>query len=310
MILVELCESYTDLVLVVGGGTTTVSKTAELVDLSLNPENNCPQPADPPVQILRAVGAFVNGRATVCGGEDNPNCYYYDFQIGRWLYTFPLDTERWYSASAVIDDNTWWIAGGEDRSTGPLGTSIVYSGSGFFRPGPELPEPAFGACALKLNATHVFYAGGRNESFITAGAQNFKTAYLLEWATGTWTRLPDMPTGAGLHTCSQSGGEVYVLGGFTFTNVPSVSFVFSLETMTWRDGPAIPVDDIIYYGIPTIQHDRDSFTYVGGHLSGGSTSGIFTFDDKSFGWKVNKKSLSEDRGTHVAIPVPRDVANC
>ena len=55
--------------------------------------------------------------------------------------------------------------------------------------GPELPEPMTRHCAVWANATHIFMSGGYD------GSGDVHRAYLLEWDTKTWTRVPEVPVG-------------------------------------------------------------------------------------------------------------------
>ena len=78
-------------------------------------------------------------------------------------------------------------SGGFDRTTSQfLTTSLIYEDQ-VFRPGPDLPHACKDSCTLRLNETHVFFAGGET-GFVTYTAQ----AWIMDWRDGAWTRLPDM----------------------------------------------------------------------------------------------------------------------
>ena len=77
--------------------------------------------------------------------------------------------------------------GGFDRTTSRFLTSSLIYENGAFRPGPTLPHASKDACTLRLNETHVFFAGGETD-FVEYTAQ----AWIMDWRDGSWTRVADM----------------------------------------------------------------------------------------------------------------------
>ena len=68
------------------------------------------------------------------------------------------------------------------------------------RYGPNrMPLEVNGQCAILLNSTHIFMAGGfpRNASLV----------FVMEISTGDWTRLPAMKTFHMAHACGLYQGK-------------------------------------------------------------------------------------------------------
>ena len=59
----------------------------------------------------------------------------------------------------MIDSRTWWITGGFSGEQIYNSTEVYEPGVGF-RAGPKMPAVTFQHCIVKVNATHVFSAGG------------------------------------------------------------------------------------------------------------------------------------------------------
>lgn len=283
----------------IGGYPSALEDDVEIVELSSTGGNVCPKPADLPEPMRGAIGAYVNGKIIVCGVLGGSNCYVYSFATREWEKTVSWGSDRSDSASAVVDEATWWIAGGFGGSY--LNDSLVYNG-GTFAPGPELPYAAYSACAVKVNETHVFLGGGFD------GTEYISSAYLLEWATQAWTRLPDMKTGRRAHTCNVVGTDVVVVGGYDGEDL-GTSEIFSLTSNSWSLGPGVPTSSGMLAFAKSAQ-SPESFNIVGGFDGENYLDKIFEFDPETYTWKTTDKTLSAAREDHVVVAVPEDSAHC
>ena len=81
-------KTYTKLMVIGGPTATGISQDVEVLDLS-SAHQSCVKPADYPIQVWGATGAYFDGKPTVCGSTYF--CYTYEvswkFSIfGHWFY--------------------------------------------------------------------------------------------------------------------------------------------------------------------------------------------------------------------------------
>ena len=98
-----------------------------------------------------------------------------------------------------------------------------------------LPDKLSGHCLVKLNTTHLFLAGGRNEEQSAA-------SYLFSKETG-WVRQADMSNARSHFSCGLlREGLVVVAGGsvFNFETQKKTEF-FNVGDLTWSPGPDLPM---------------------------------------------------------------------
>ena len=122
---------------------------AEILDIGDVSGRTCSEPSKMPLAAHSTeAGAYVDGQLIQC---NIVFCHEYVFDTQKWerLLTLELAVEP---AAVLVDETQWWIAS-EDKS-------FVYVGNATFVPGPALPEYLYGHCAVKVNETHVFVAGG------------------------------------------------------------------------------------------------------------------------------------------------------
>ena len=186
------CPTETNYALVLGGQDPNAS---EIIDLTTAKALAVPQITSLPIAMSGLVANVVHGTIMACGGLRVKTCYTYDFNNDFWrnfrggLNGFET---RYLAANFVSNDGDWYILGGRDDFPAPkkyFDTAVKFNGTEFSSAG-AMPFATCGACAVNVNATHVFLAGGRNES-----VNGLTMAYLLEVESWTWTRLPDMAVG-------------------------------------------------------------------------------------------------------------------
>ena len=98
-----------------------------------------------------------------------------------------------------------------------------------------LPAKLSGHCLVKLNTTHLFLAGGRNEEQSAA-------SYLFSKETG-WVRQANMINARSHFSCGLlREGLVVVAGGsvFNFETQKKTEF-FNVGDLTWSPGPDLPM---------------------------------------------------------------------
>ena len=278
-----------------------VSTSVDLIEIGGS--SNCPQPANlPATTFVGAVGSFAGRRPIVCGGT-TPYCYSYNFKEHSWVAEAPLDLARQNPGSVMIDEDNWWIAGGYGSGT-YYDSSIIYDGkTRAFYPGPRLPDSLGKFCLAAINSTTYFLAGGGH-------AQGYasRKAYLLDWASETWTEVDSMQTKREHHSCNVVGNKVIVTGGFS-TDVGYVggSEAFNLETMRWGPGPDIPNENgkLAYITAAAVtEPEGQAFRIYGGYDYEGNTDEILEYSGATGEFQVLEERMPLARRDHIIIPLP------
>ena len=163
-------------------------------------------------------------------------------------------------------------------------------------------------CAVKLNETSIFVAGGYYRR------DYFRSAYILDWPTGRWTRLPDMANQRAHHACSLVGNEVVVTGGWENEDRDNLSYgeIFSLETNTWSAGPKVPtLSGYLFYITDAAAESEAGFRVFGGFDRVTTRlDTIFEYDALLDSWTVLDKTMSKGQTGAIAIPIPEDKDHC
>lgn len=199
-------ETGTDYAMVIGGYNNLMLSDVEIADFSNLENSTLVKPSNLPEQIEGAVAEFINGSVVTCGGFGISTCYSYDFAVNQWEEAAEMNEPR-YGATSFEKEDSLHILGGRD-SIHVLDSTLIYK-NGEIQNGKTLPYPAWYACAVRVNATHVFWAGGND------GSRYHSDAYLLEIASWTWTKLDDMKHQRNRHSCGRMGNMIVVVGGYS-----------------------------------------------------------------------------------------------
>ena len=237
------------------GLNSDLAKDVELIKLFTR--DTCPKPPNlPGHQISGIIATYLNDELIVCYFISNKisesrlesisNCYEMDFNDWYWKQLpFALSEERAYSANAKYSSGndsssqTWLILGGQrftDGSPEILDSSEILEDNKFSY-GPILPIPLSGHCAVSINDTHIFIAGGYNPPY------HFKSSYILDMSIGKedFEPVADMIHGRYGHSC----GKVFTIfkkvklvaaGGLKLESVE----LFSMDTGVWKMGHSLP----------------------------------------------------------------------
>jgi len=142
---------------------------------------------------------------------------------GSWVVASVPGFRRGGAASVDISEG-WWVTGGKRRSEA-LATTEVWNGTNWLIHDP-LPRPMWGHCMVKINSTHVFLT-------------IHQESYLYSKDTG-FVRMQDMIRYRYEHTCGLHDNLVWAAGGLgNMAGTQESSEYFSLETLTWTEGPSI-----------------------------------------------------------------------
>lgn len=112
--------------------------------------------------------------------------------------------------------------------------------------GLSLPTPLAGHCAVQLNSSHIFVAGGAAAGIagFAEPADYSSQAWVL--GGGVWTPAGTMNQARSLHSCSLlGGGEVVVAGGVGLDKVGTRVVLKTVEiyntiTGRWRKAESLP----------------------------------------------------------------------
>ena len=94
----------------------------------------------------------------------------------------------------------------------------------------------------KINSTHVFLSGGR--VYNSGGGIGGTESYIYSHALG-FVQIANMIRGRTDHACGALNGRYVVVAGGGYSQLE----YFSLETMTWSEGPTVD------YGSSPWQHE-------------------------------------------------------
>jgi len=171
-----------------------------------------------------------------CGGSVNSGvstkrCFLLT-RDGSWTETSPLPSgvrQIVYPHSSSVDfAEGWWIAG----FSADTGATILWDGTAW-QNYVNLPKALERFCMTKINSTHVFLSGGK--VYNSGGGIGSTESYIYSHATG-FVQIANMARARGDHACGVLNERyvVVVAGGGG-----RESEYFSLETMTWSEGPTV-----------------------------------------------------------------------
>ena len=278
-----------------------VHDEVEFVDFSPFKNVSLPKPANLPEPMWGPVADLVDGRVIVCGGRPVGNCYIYSMEDNTWRKTVSLDRPREYAVEFVLGDS-WYILGGRDTTTDPftfLNSTLVYT-DGDFRPGPDIPHSAYGACITPVNYTHFFFAGGFDGS-------EYDDAYLLEVDGWKWTKLGSLHIARSFHSCGRSGNQIVVVGGCNSEVAGTTSEIFSLDSHTWTIGPGVPLASHGNFCSSAVYQLEDTFYLLGGGFADYYLDTVFEFDREFFKWQRRKERLATERENLAIVPIPNSI---
>ena len=111
------------------------------------------------------------------------------------------------------------------------------------------------------------------------------------------TTQRDFPS-CGLIQNPDNGPEVVVAGYGT-------SEIFSLTTLSWRDGP-----ELAYFYWAQVAQLYDTFLIVGGWDDSRELGTIYEFDHINYGWILRGQHLQLPRDSPGVVALPEDAITC
>lgn len=294
---VEIIHPTGSVIFITGGSVNGTS--TEVLDLE-----------DPSSACSRETGSFPDGerrghsintddegQIILCGGGRKDSAQYTcrssQTPDGPWRYHGPLTSYR-YLHSSVTSLGKIHLFAGMDRTAEM--TVETLEGKESRRRGPLPYSMATGTCAVNINNTHVFVAGGL--AALTKSA-------IWDSELDLWTSVADMDIPRYFHGCSvlMDEGKTYILvaGGHDAKNSVhlSSSSIYDLSTNSWTAA-----------GI--MNHARKGGKLIGQYFIGGQDEkglkrqDVEVFDFASKKWTMSNFKLKNGRSDFGAVEVDRE----
>ena len=267
---------------------------------------------DLPTSVRKGAGAMVNGKPLVCNGQYALDCYLYDKDTDEWNEVVRLDTQRTAPASVQLENGDLWVMGGRKFNFGErLTTTDIYRAATVsVDVGPEMPVGLEGACAVRVNATHVLVVGGATNGGERDNPLKISGARMYDFGSEEWVELTPMSQPRMFHGCGlfEAEGEqkVMVVGG----EGESTTEIYDVATDSWTDGPLTP------YGKPfssmsVVQYGR-TFVILGGMLGDDviGTDQIFEYNVRYNGFVERKEKIPKATQQQVALVIDENAVDC
>jgi len=215
----------TDILLIGPGTTFSDCEFPEAYTLpSFTRADFCTPPYFKEARKFNHVGTLTPDGPLLCGAhswEYQTSCYILA-RNGSWVVaSVPGFKGKRDRAASVEISEGWWVTGGHPQYSEALATTEVWNGTNWLSHDP-LPRPMAGHCMVKINSTHVFLTHAQE-------------TYIYSKDTG-FVKMQDMIRYRHEPTCGLHDNLVWAAGGH---NEKESSEYFSLETLTWTEGPSI-----------------------------------------------------------------------
>ncbi len=276
--------------------------SVEVVDTEA--ERRCNDlPNYPNTVVVDTIAEFYLDRIVVCR---EAGCHQYDQMANKWTWFGNLKQRRYNAMSSIINGALLVTGGQNDINSGTRHTTEYYDGGSFVF-GPNLPVPMKWHCQITINNTHVFFAD-------TLTSLN---TYLLNWGTKVFTSISQIPNNRSRNVCgltwSQSRGEEIVVVGNEMPDAGvATSDIFSLSTMSWRQGPNLS------FNMEAMASAQIGYTFA---FSGGCNEGnvwsdvtlgekVVKYDPEEDAFTVLNVTLKDRRCAHSMVSVPSTLVSC
>lgn len=184
-----------------------------------------------PIPLHHATATTYRGEMVVVGGTSenlaNASNKVFAFRDGMWVELPPLQHARAAAAAAAVGDKLVVVGGQDNKQLVPQ--TEVFDGKSWTQ-SADLPTPREHLAAVS-DGTYVYTVGGR---FLSAD-ENSGAFERFNPASGTWDKLPDMPTPRGSYGAAFIDGRIVAVGGEQPTQVLATVEMFDVANEKWRD---------------------------------------------------------------------------
>ncbi|HEX2047974.1 MAG TPA: kelch repeat-containing protein [Acidimicrobiales bacterium] len=223
-----------------------------------------------PVALHHASATTYRGEIVVMGGflaagslYARPSDRVLALRDGGWVDLPRLRRPRGAAAAAAVGD-VLVLAGGRDVAA-LVGPTEVFDGSGW-RDADAIPTRRDHLSAAS-DGRSLFTVGGR---FLQPGALS-AALERFDAATGTWERLPAMPTARGGQGAALAGGRLVVAGGEDPSGVYGEVEAYDVAGQQWTALPALPTPR---HGLAVERVGDQVLVLVGGTAFGVAPSAV------------------------------------
>jgi non-specific serine/threonine protein kinase len=251
------------------GGLTAAGATDVVESYDPATDRWAPGPALP-VALHHASAATYRGEIVVLGGfvaagtlYARPSDRVLALRDGGWVDLPRLRRPRGAGAAAVVGE-ALVVAGGRDVAA-LVGPTEVFDGSGW-RDAEPIPTRRDHLSAAS-DGRSMFTVGGR---FLQPGAVS-AALERFDPVTGTWERLPAVPTARGGQGAALAGGRLVVAGGADPSGVYSEVEAYDVAAQQWSDLPPMPTPR---HGLAVERVGDQMLALVGGTAFGVAPSAV------------------------------------
>jgi len=254
-------------------------------------KKRCPSLPEYPLGVTDLTAAFYQGKVVACGGFGGTTfdkCYELGPDLRQWVEFLPLPDKSDYALKSSIIDDKWIVSGGF------YNPFSLYSFDGRFTIENPMPFGKPYHCQVTINTTHIFFTSGF-----------YYETFMLNWNKGEWiflddTSLIEYNPACGLINSKTYGPEI-ILASHT------MSTIFSLTDLVWKDGPPLP-EDLDHL---TTAQLTDGILAMGGYnLDGLIVDTVYKFDEDAYDWVLEKERLATPRSDAAAVAVPDSFLAC
>ncbi len=274
-----------------------------------------------PVSAYGATASFYREHIVVCGGTimedretqvttETDSCHKFNFLDNVWADFGQMLISASNAKSGVMND-LLWITGGTSASQTQSDTQYFVEDQNGFTFGQQMPIHAQKHCFVQINSTHVFLSDISGSS----PSPNQFSTFLINWETREYQSLDQVPNqrilaGCGLTWTEEKGIEIVVVGNKEEDDEDGTCDIFSLSTMSWREGPVMEHNAFGAAIVPL----GNSFVMTGGKRrqsnSGNYSDAVIRYDaEKEMFYELNV-TLGIARAFHMALSIPDDKFNC
>jgi len=275
-------------ILLVGGFTDSDPDKSTTVTV-LNTENCTVSPL--PLDTQHYDSVSVGGLSIVCGGDTSAECY---SLMGRsWLWHSSMTVARNGHSMVSIPGVGIFSFGGRSRESKST-SDFLAEGFNTWIEGSDIPgDGVADACAVALNSTHIFLAGGFYDK---------RQVRVYDVNMGLWTNYPSLSFPINNHACIKIDSGVLISGGFTRRDTTAQTLIYSFD----NGGQAEPVGslNVARESHKMVEVDGKVLA-IGGENDDGRIGVIEIYDPKNNDWTIVEDStLSDPRASFVVLSVP------
>ena len=212
-----------------------------------------------------------------------------------------MNEARHFAASVKMPNSEIFIIGGEQNSSGPLSTAEKLKQTGFEL--LQLDKSFSRHCTIPVDAARILIIGGINDN----ESSSAKT-FVYNILSNIFMDSPSLMRGRHFHSCSRINEIHFIVAGGqdSWGGLNSVEILDSVDGK-WYKGPSLP--RTISYASMVI-HPSGGVILVGGQSGHTLLDTLYYLPRVDTEWVAMAQQLRTPRRFHIALMVPKSIANC